>query len=201
MNAKHLKTLLAEASQDGILLTQADDTSSLQSRRVIGYKSSIRALDRGDYDRHLPGGMRVVAAIFDAETSGYFTPDNETRVVLWRWLVAAVFINTMAEENGVAEVENESGGIDHPAMYFGEYGGISVYPFAERFSLANHIEAIAIEKYGVNNGYLMAVNMYQSMIAADCSLSEWGRESFQILHDSFIKQLNTDGLPPQPVTH
>lgn len=196
-----IKTKTAEAVQGGIIATLVDEYGEVIERNLIQYADAIRSLDRGDYDRHNPSGLKLAAAILEGEAAGFYKPDSEHRAVFWRWLVADIFIRTMAEENGVAEVQNESGGIDRPAVYIGKHGGISVYPFAERFSLASHIEAIAIEKCGVNDGYLMAVNIYKSMVDANFSLSKWGREALETLHDSFIERLNTDGIPTQPVTH
>ena len=201
MNANHLKKQTIEATPDGIKFMIKDDSGIYQHCKLIGYKAAIRSLDRGDYDKEAPAGLRLAAAILEGEAAGFYTPDNEHRTVFWRWLVADIFIRTMAEENGVTEIDNESGGVDRPALYVGKHGGISVYPFAERFSLANHIEAIAIEKLGVNDGYIMAVRMYQDMITKDFSLSDWGRSAFATLHDSFIKRINESGIPDQPLHH
>ena len=108
-------------------------------------------------------------------------------------------------ENGTVDVPNDEGGADTAVIYSGEHGAISVYPGPERFALANHIEAGAIEKYGQKEGLLLALRMYQDMVVCDDEygfrLSAMGREGFNMLHDGFIEQIHTEGMPDMPVMH
>lgn len=174
-------------------------------RRVIGYSTAIRSLDSGRYDRNLTKGLEVLACIMEAEESGWITLNIEKQIIVWRWLLAAVFITEEQEKNGTVEIPNDEGGVDTAVIYSGEHGSISVYPAPERFALANHIEAGAIEKYGPDVGQQLALRMYQDMVVVDDDygfrLSAMGREGFNLLHDSFIEQIQTEGMPGMPVMH
>ncbi|MGS2868878.1 hypothetical protein [Enterobacter ludwigii] len=174
-------------------------------RRVIGYSTAIRSLDSGRYDRNLTKGLEVLACIMEAEESGWITLNIEKQIIVWRWLLAAVFITEEQEKNGTVEIPNDEGGVDTAVIYSGEHGAISVYPGPERFALANHIEVGAIEKYGADVGQQLALRMYQEMVVADDDsgfrLSAMGREGFNLLHDSFIEQIQTEGMPGMPVMH
>lgn len=174
-------------------------------RRVIGYSTAIRSLDSGRYDRNLTKGLEVLACIMEAEESGWITLNIEKQIIVWRWLLATVFITEEQEKNGTVEVPNDEGGVDTAVIYSGEHGAISVYPGPERFALANHIEAGAIEKYGPDVGQQLALRMYQDMVVVDDDsgfrLSAMGREGFNLLHDSFIEQIQKEGMPDMPVMH
>lgn len=174
-------------------------------RRVIGYSTAIRSLDNGRYDRNLSKGLDVLACIMDAVESNWITLNIEKQIIVWRWLLVAVFITEEQEKNGTIDVPNDEGGVDTAVIYVGERGAISVYPGPERFALANHIEAGAIEKYGPEVGQQLALRMYQDMVACDDEygfrLSAMGREGFKLLHDSFIEQIQTEGMPDMPVMH
>ena len=172
---------------------------------LTGYRAAIRQLDGGQSDDDLPAGFRIIAAVWDGVAAGYFTPTDEQKAVLWRWIVSALFIIEQRQTNGTVGVENEDGGTDRATIYQGEHGGISVYPSSERCSLANHIEGLALEKYGAERGYPMAVNIYQTMVESvpgeGLRLSNEGRKGLAMLHDGFIEMLNTEGVPDAPVTH
>lgn len=195
----------AEAIPDGINVMEMNAEGVYQQVRMMGYSAAIRQLDNGTYDHDLPAGMRVVAAICEAERKGYYSPSDERRAIVWRWVVACLFILEQMDKNGTVDVVNEDGGTDGAVKYVGRHGGISIYPATERFSLANHIEGLALEKYGADAGLLLAVQMYQGMTEAvpgeGLKLSQMGREGLEMLHDGFIEMLNTEGMPAEPTAH
>ncbi|HDS6906921.1 TPA: hypothetical protein QHX44_000236 [Klebsiella oxytoca] len=172
---------------------------------MIGYSAAIRELDNGHYDKRLAEGMEILACIMEAVESNWITLNIEKQIIVWRWLLAAVFITEEREKNGTIDVPNDEGGVDTAVIYSGEHGAISVYPGPERFALANHIEAGAIEKYGSDLGQQLALRMYQDMVVADDEsgfrLSAMGREGFNLLHGGFIEQIQTEGMPGVPVMH
>ncbi|HEE5147917.1 TPA: hypothetical protein R7I90_003783 [Klebsiella pneumoniae] len=172
---------------------------------MIGYSAAIRELDNGHYDKRLADGMNILACIMEAVESSWLTLTIEQQIIVWRWLLAAVFITEELEKNGTVDVPNDEGGVDTAVIYSGRHGAISVYPGPERFALANHIEAGAIEKYGSDLGQQLALRMYQDMVVADDEsgfrLSAMGREGFNMLHDGFIEQIQTEGMPDMPVMH
>lgn len=173
--------------------------------RVIGYSVAVRQLDNGNYDKRIPDGLELLACIMEGIESGWFNPGIEKEIILWRWMLVAVFITEEQEKNGTCEVANDSGGFDKAVIYSGQHGSISIYPTPERFALANHVEGIAIEKYGQELGQQMALRMYKGMLAEDevqgLQLSQFGREGFNLLHDSFIEQIQKEGMPDMPVMH
>lgn len=177
----------------------------LSGNRVIGYSAAIRELDNGRYDKNIAVGMEILACVMEAVESNWITLNIEKQIIVWRWLLAAVFITEEREKNGTVDVPNDEGGVDTAVIYSGEHGAISVYPGPERFALANHIEAGAIEKYGPDLGQQLALRMYQDMVVADDEsgfrLSAMGREGFNMLHDGFIEQIQTEGMPDMPVMH
>ncbi|EBI5827182.1 antA/AntB antirepressor family protein [Salmonella enterica] len=64
--------------------------------------------------------------------------------------------------------------------------------------------AIAIEKYGSEEGLKLAIRMYREMTDVrdgKLCLSAFGRESFTMLHDDYIWMLQTEGMPDAPVMH
>ncbi|HGB4477404.1 hypothetical protein [Salmonella enterica] len=172
---------------------------------MIGYSAAIRQLDNGHYDKSIAEGMELLACIMEAVESNWISLSTEKQIIIFRWLVVAVFIAEEQEKNGTVDVPNGDGGFDTAVIYSGQRGSISVYPCAERFALANHVEGLAIEKYGRDVGQQLALRMYQDMVVADdesgFKLSAMGREGFNFLHDSFIEQIQTEGMPDMPVMH
>ena len=67
------------------------------------------------------------------------------------------------------------------------------------------MEGLAIEKDGQELGQQMALRMYRDMLDTDAEnglqLSKMGREGFNLLHDSFIEQIQKEGMPDKPVMH
>ena len=71
-------------------------------------------------------------------------------------------------------------------------------------ALANNVESLVCEVHTQEAPEQKAIFIYQQMLTTDSgayALSDWGRECMAILHDSFIEQLNTEGLPAAPVWH
>lgn len=173
---------------------------------LVGYTTAIRQLDSGRFDTSLSDGLRLAAEIQLGNNRGWFRPTDEQMALTWRWIVACLFICEQRRENGTVDVTNEEGGVDRAVIYAREQGGLSVYPATERFSLANHIEGLAIEKYGVETGLPLALKMYQGMTEVDpfggaLRLSQMGREWLAMLHDGFIETLLEEGIPPAPTEH
>lgn len=188
-------SFLAEATPDGVRI----------GARLIGYSPIIRQLDGGRFDSPLSEGFGVIAELSLAESRGWFVPDNEQRVIVWRWLVAGVFIVEQMKENGTVPVTQDDGTTTHAVRYVGKHGGIVAYPATERFSLARNIEELAFEQFTHDNPHQKALMLYQSMLETSpdggMTLSRWGREGLAMLHDGFIEMLNTEGMPAAPTAH
>lgn len=173
--------------------------------RVIGWSSAVKQFDSSRFDSRNSEGLRCLACIMDAVTAGWVVLGDGKELILWRWLVATVFINEEKDKNGTVEVPNEGGGVDIAVIYSGKKGDLSIYPGPLRFSLANHVEGIAIEKYGIEEGSALALRMYQDMVVADPGygfrMSPFGREGLEMLHDDYIGMINTNGMPEASVIH
>lgn len=165
----------------------------------------IQKLDSGEYDTDLVAGLRLVAALWHGVYAGGFILSDEQNLVLWRWVVAAVFVCEMFDSNGSVEVKNEQGEPEEVAVYTGEHGGIVIYPWSERFALANHIEGLAYEMFPADNAPKMASAIYRSMIdvssVTGIDMSERGLKGMALLHDGFIETLKTEGIPAEQVVH
>lgn len=168
-------------------------------------EDAIQKLENGEYDAGLVEGLRLVAALWQGMHTGCFILSDEQNLALWRWVVAAVFVCEMLDTNGTVEVKNEQGEPEEVAVYSGDHGGIVIYPWSERFSLANHVEGLAYEMFPANKAPEMAAAIYRSMIdispVTGIDMSEEGLKGMSLLHDSFIETLKTEGIPAAPVAH
>ncbi len=183
---------------------QAIPTGIKIGNKVLGYSAVIRQLDKGEYDKDLPNGMRLIACVLEGAASGWIHLPVEKLMIIWRWIVVAVFIEEQRNANGTVDIPNDDNGVDRAVIYKGKNGGIGVYPGPLRFVLANHVESCAIEKYGVKEGPALATRMYQDMTESGPNgfrLSALGHEGLEMLHDDFIKQIQTEGIPDMPVIH
>jgi hypothetical protein len=184
---------------------QATPDGIVTGRRMIGYSSVIQSLDSGRYDRNAYTGLRMLACIQDAKAAGWLALSVDKEIIIWRWLVVTVFINEELEKNGTVDVPNDEGGIDTAVIYAGKNGAISIYPAPLRLALASNAEGAVIEKYGVDDGLKLSLRMYQDWVEIDevkgFRLSAIGREGLEILHDGYIEEIQTNGMPEMPVMH
>jgi hypothetical protein len=168
-------------------------------------ETDIQKLESGEYDANLVEGLRRVAALWHGMQTGVFALTDEQNLSLWRWVVAAVYVCEMFDTNGSVELKNEQGDLEEVSVYSGEHGGIVIYPWSERFALANHVEGLAYEMFPENKAAEMASAIYRSMLvissATGVDMSEEGLKGMALLHDSFIETLKTEGIPAAPVLH
>ncbi|EBZ1025997.1 hypothetical protein D7O18_15105 [Salmonella enterica subsp. enterica serovar Muenchen] len=193
----------AEATPDGINLLRITEAGWSVHVKLVGWKTVIRWLDEGHYDRDLADGMRLVVALWDGKARGYVRLTDEQEAVIWRWVATCLFIGEQQEKNGVVEIPNDEGSTDLATVYVGEYGALSVYPAAVRVSLAVNVEGVALEKYGSEEGLKLAIRMYREMTddGGEMSLSAFGREMFTKLHDETVRMIQDGWMPDAPVMH
>lgn len=194
----------ADATPDGISLINITEAGWRVSVKLVDWKTALRWLDDGVFDRDTASGLRFAAALMEGEAHGYFLPDNEQKAVFWRWLVAVVFINEQQEKNGITRIPNDEGGTDIATIYSGEKGALTVYPSGVRLSLATHVEGLSIERFGRVEGLKLALKMYKTMLTirdGDFCLSATGQEGMSILYDDYIEMLEEEGIPDAPVMH
>lgn len=193
----------AETTPDGINLVRITEAGWSVHVKLVGWKTTLRWLDEGHYDRELVDGVLLSAALLDGYANGYTRLTDEQMVTLWRWIVACLFILEQQKKNGVVEIPNDEGGTDLATVYVGEYGALSVYPAAVRVSLAVNVEGVALEKYGREEGLKLAIRMYRDMTddGGEMSLSAFGRETFTKLHDETVRMIQDGWKPDVPVMH
>ncbi|PHM22135.1 hypothetical protein [Xenorhabdus ehlersii] len=172
---------------------------------IVGYVEALKSLDAGQYDRDLLLGFDLVLAVSHGWKAGFYAPSNEQRLMLWRWIVSASFVQEQIDRNGTREVDNGQGGTDTTAIYVNGTAAITVYPLAERLMLANHVEGIAFEQFGSEEGADMAVRMYMDFVNSQPESGNWlskkGREGLSILHDELIKAVESGEFNTMPVIH
>ncbi|EHP7273127.1 hypothetical protein KP074_004125 [Salmonella enterica] len=198
---KYIRISRQEAEKNFVLYFHRQQNKSDK----IAPDEAIQKLESGEYDADLVEGLRLVAALWHGMHTGCFMLSDEQNLVIWRWTVAAVYVCEMLDTNGTVEVKNEQGEPEEVAVYSGDHGGIVIYPWSERFSLANHVEGLAYEMFPANKAPEMAAAIYRSMIdispVTGIDMSEEGLKGMSLLHDSFIETLKTECIPAAPVAH
>lgn len=191
----------AEATPDGVNIMARNDAGICEPVALITYEDAVSRLDAGKYDDDLSTGYAIHHAVADGGARGWFDFTAQHNVIMWRWLIATVFVAEMELKNGTTSV-TEEGMESQVAIYAEENGGIVIYPMSERLSMANNIEGAMIERYGTEKGTENAIMFYQAMLDADAGeLTPFGRETLVELHDHFISDLKANGWPETPVAH
>ena len=194
--------LHAEATPHGVNIMTRNDAGGYEQFALISYESAVNRLDAGEYDDTPNIGYAIHFAVADGGARGWFDFTAQHNVTMWRWLIAATFVSEMKRENGTTTVTEPDGSASQVAIYSNGKAGIVVYPFAERLAMANNIEGALIERYGPEQGTEKAIVFYQSMLDVDAGeLMPAGREILAELHDSFIDDIEQNGLPEAPVAH
>ncbi|END2436012.1 hypothetical protein ABLY19_005084, partial [Escherichia coli] len=169
---------------------------------TVSYIDAVNRLDAGDYDDKPDEGMFIHLAIADGGNQGYFDYTSQHNVIMWRWLIATVFMLEMREENGTVSIIDDTGNPSEVAVYSNGIVAMPLYPVAERLAMANNIEGAMIERFGIESGTERAIIFYRAMMDVEQgALTPFGRETLAELHNSFIAELNENGMPAEPVTH
>jgi hypothetical protein len=151
------------AMLQNMLNPEPTSTGIRSGNRVIGYSAAIRLLDNGRYDKHLADGMEILACIMEAVESNWITLNIEKELILWRWLLAAVFITEELEKNGTVDVPNDTGGVDTAVIYSSKHGAISVYPGLNALHSLTILRLAPSRNTGKGRLQL-ALRMYQDMV-------------------------------------
>lgn len=195
----------AEAEQGFILLFHTHPDGSRDVVRSEYPDTVIKALDAGAYDRHLPVGMQLVVALWTGMQGGDFTLLDCDLITVWRWVVAAVFIGMLERKNGVIEAQTDDGGTELTPVFVGEGGrAMNVFMSSVRLALAVQMEDIAYQRYPGEMARDMILRTYNNMITTEngvLALSEFGDEMLSLLHNSFLRTIYNDGIPPAPTEH
>ena len=192
----------AEATPDGVSILTSLSGDDYKHTTLIAYEDAVNRLDNGTYDSRPDTGYAIHHAIADGGIHGWFDYTAQHTVTMWRWLIATVFVDEMKRENGTTPVTESDGTSSQVALYSNGKAVLSVYACAERLAMANHIEGALIERYGAEKGTENAVIFYRAMLDEHSgTLTPFGREVLADMHDSFIRELEENGWPDEPVTH
>lgn len=198
---KYIRVSLLEAEKNFVRYYYTRQAGT----NVVEPETIIQRLDSGEFDSDLVKGLRHIASLWHGMHKGCFVVTSEQNMALWRWVVSAVYVGEMFDTNGVVEVNNEQGMPEETTFYIGEQGGIVIYPWSERFALANNVEGLAHEIFPADKACVMASAIYLNMIdinpVTGPDMSEQGLKGMALLHDSFIETLKTEGIPAAPVAH
>ena len=186
-----------EATADGVNIMRSNHKGIFEYVDLVPFSDVMRRLDAGEWEEEITLSFDIIKAWGSSRKSA----TDSDLLLLWRWLIATAFIREQREENGTERVEWRSGEFKDCAIYVGEQGSMNLYPLAERLAMANNIEGALIERFGPEQGVKNAIEFYKMMVGNDQGLSKVGREILADLHDSFIEQLNREGLPTAPTAH
>lgn len=196
------KKTRAEATPEGVKVMIRTGDNECQHTTLITYEDAVNSLDAGGYDEDLIAGYAIHRAIADAGIYGWFDYTAQHNLIMWRWLIATVFVSEIELKNGTTIVTEADGTTSQVELYRNAKGYIVIYPFSERLAMANNIEGALIERYGAEQGTENAIVFYQSMLDVKAgALTPTGCEILAELHDGFIDDIEQNGLPEAPVEH
>ncbi|EPR1089485.1 TPA: hypothetical protein ACLFZ1_001440 [Serratia marcescens] len=182
----------AKETRSGIKVTGFVGNGFCGFPTVITYSDAVKQLDSGKFDGNLIGGLSIVSAIHQGGIKGWYQPNDEQMMLVWRWTIACLFILELEQKRDFT-LEATHGIEEHAAVYASNQGDKFVYPSSERFSLAAFIEDMAIDKFGYQQGIKMAMMIYGGMTENSSKgggliLSQWGKAIMGIIHDRFLEK-------------
>ncbi|HDU7917431.1 TPA: hypothetical protein RGH07_002305 [Serratia marcescens] len=182
----------AKETRNGIKVTGFVGNGFCGFPAVITYSDAVKQLDSGKFDGNLIGGLSIVSAIHQGGIKGWYQPNDEQMMLVWRWTIACLFILELEQKRDFT-LEATHGIEEHAALYASNQGDMFVYPSSERFSLAAFIEDMAIDKFGYQQGIKMAMMIYGGMTENSSKgggliLSQWGKAIMGIIHDRFLEK-------------
>lgn len=192
----------AEATPDGVNIMTRNEAGMYEHVALVPYEDAVNHLDTGKYDDIPDEGFTLHFAVANGGVRGWFDFTAQHNVIMWRWLIAATFAAEMKRKNGTTTITEPDGTTSLVAIYSNGKAALPVYPFAERLAMANNIEGAMIERYGAEEGVEKSIVFYSAMFDTEREeLSPFGRETLFELHDSFIADLEENGLPAMPTAH
>lgn len=90
-------TFHTEATPDGVNIMYRSNDGMTERVEAVSYIDAVNRLDAGDYDDKPDEGMSIHLAIADGGNQGYFDYTSQHNVIMWRWLIATVFMLEMRE--------------------------------------------------------------------------------------------------------
>ncbi len=112
--------------------------------KLVGYSAAIRQLDGGQFDDSLAAGLRVVSQIQQGAVYGWFHPTSEQNALIWRWIIATLFVLEQKEANGTVDVANGESSADRAVI-------AAAAKVAEVDELRREVEALEREVEEIKN--------------------------------------------------
>lgn len=120
-------TFHTEATPDGVNIMYRSNDGMTERVEAVSYIDAVNRLDAGDYDDKPDEGMSIHLAIADGGNQGYFDYTSQHNVIMWRWLIATVFMLEMREENGTVSIIDDTGNPSEVAVYSNGIVAISFF--------------------------------------------------------------------------
>lgn len=130
--------------------------------KLQAYSDVISLFENGTYDSCPIDAYQALQEINEAHQRGWVDPDMDQQIVMWRWLVAGMFIRELAK-NG-CESESITPGEDKYYTYAG--GGIPV-PLRMRNvrnALICLVETQLLQILGGDEGRVACTEAYRAMV-------------------------------------
>ncbi|MEF3760494.1 hypothetical protein [Escherichia coli] len=183
-----------KATPDGMMLN-----GKLQT-----YSYIINLFDNGTYDSLPADAYQALHAIHDAHQSGWVEPDLNQQIVMWRWLVASMFIRELAK-NG-CEAEGITPGEDKYYTYAGGGIPIPLRMMNVRNALMCLVETQLLQVLGGDEGKVASVEAYRTMVTNSPEdgaliLSDDGMRQITGFLDAFITMAVTGAFPDSQAIH
>lgn len=172
--------------------------------KLQAYSDIISLFENGTYDSCQIDAYQALQEINEAHQRGWVDPDMDQQIVMWRWLVAGMFIRELAK-NG-CESESITPVEDKYYTYAG--GGIPV-PLRMRNvrnALMCLVETQLLQALGGDEGRVACTEAYRAMVTnspedGGLILSDVGMMQITGFLDAFIDMAASGAIPDSHITH
>ncbi|EAX4047843.1 hypothetical protein AH712_20270 [Salmonella enterica] len=172
--------------------------------KLQAYSDVISLFENGTYDSCPIDAYQALQEINEAHQRGWVDPDMDQQIVMWRWLVAGMFIRELAK-NG-CESESITPGEDKYYTYAG--GGIPV-PLRMRNvrnALICLVETQLLQILGGDEGRVACTEAYRAMVTnspedGGLILSAEGMRQITGFLDAFVTMAVTGAFPDNRAIH
>lgn len=171
--------------------------------RLQTYSDVISLFEVGTYDSCPVDAYQTLQAIHEAHQRGWVEPDMDQQIVMWRWLVAGMFIRAL-EKSG-CEVKGGTGE-DKNYTYAGAGFPIPLRMMNVRNALSCLVETQLLQALGGDEGRVACTEAYRAMVTnspedGGLILSDMGMMQITGFLDAFIDMAASGAIPDSHITH
>ncbi|HAU4906689.1 TPA: hypothetical protein F3P23_07905 [Aeromonas hydrophila] len=200
MRTPHLKgaPFSASAHNDGIVITTIKRDKAVSKERIT-YSEAVLRLSRGDFDdmENMMAGFYLGTMIMQGFNLGFVASYIEL-CALYRWFVAAIFIDELIGLNGTVEDVRSKRRRSTVAIYARNGREIPMTLALAKSLLSAHIEREACETGQPDAAAIAATGVYIQMLTEDdkgVCLNQKGRDWFIQHCDALIARLPAPQAP------